>query len=101
MHPRSLSGLGRVPRLNAKKDQPPIRPINRQTKALVYDLSLKEERDAMPNSIPTIQNEDAHLKQLAAQRRLYSEAKTTLAWQMIFTMPVPIASSFVAIVFDS
>lgn len=45
------------------------------------------------NSIPEIQNREWQLKQLAAQRQLYSEAKTTLVWQMLVTLGLGIAFS--------
>jgi predicted pore-forming effector associated with SMODS systems len=44
----------------------------------------------MPNSIPDEQNTQRQLDRLAAQRYLYSRAKTLLAVQMILTLPTPI-----------
>lgn len=49
------------------------------------------------NSIPDLQNQPSHIKQLAAQRELYSEAKTTLAWQMILTIGIAVAFSITSI----
>lgn len=49
------------------------------------------------NSIPELQNQPRQIEQLAAQRQLYSDAKTTLAIQIILTIGVGIVSSFVLI----
>ncbi|MEK6320451.1 MAG: S-4TM family putative pore-forming effector [Acidobacteriota bacterium] len=53
------------------------------------------------NPIPELENQEEHLKQLAAQRQLYSEAKTTLAWQIILVVPVAIGFSLAAIFFSA
>lgn len=49
------------------------------------------------NSIPELQNQEEHIKQLAAQRELYAEAKTTLKWQMFLTIGLGIIFSLSAI----
>lgn len=49
------------------------------------------------NSIPEIQNKDEYLKQLAAQRELYSEAKVTMTWQMILAIGIAVVFSIASI----
>ncbi|MBI1763958.1 MAG: hypothetical protein HYR56_21240 [Acidobacteria bacterium] len=49
------------------------------------------------NLIPANQNEPEHLKELAAQRELYSEAKGILVWQMILTIGLAVAFSILGI----
>lgn len=51
----------------------------------------------MANSILELQNSDQHIKQLAAQRELYSEAKRILGWQMGMTIGVAIVLSLISI----
>lgn len=51
------------------------------------------------NRIPDLQNSEDHLKELAAQRQLYSEAKTTMGWQMGLVISAAIGLSFAALLF--
>ena len=51
----------------------------------------------MMNPIPERQNEDLQLRRLVAQRRLYSSAKTVLAWQMVVTVGFVVAWSLVVL----
>lgn len=55
----------------------------------------------MPNSIPENQNTDQSLDRLAAQRTLYSRAKTVAGIQAIVSVPAAIAWSFVANIYPS
>lgn len=50
-------------------------------------------------AITTEQNSDRQLQRLAAQRHLYSRAKTILAWQVFLSGPVAVASAFAALTF--
>lgn len=52
----------------------------------------------MPNSIPTLQNDDRQLERLAAQRRLYSDAKGIQIWHTIVSVPVVVVWSFAVLV---
>ncbi|HEX7965309.1 MAG TPA: S-4TM family putative pore-forming effector [Gammaproteobacteria bacterium] len=53
------------------------------------------------NSIPTAQNAPEQLQLLAAQRAIYSRAKTILATQLILALPVAILLSFAALYFPA
>jgi hypothetical protein len=50
----------------------------------------------MPNSIPETQNTEQQLERLAAQRTLYSRAKTVAGIQAIVSVPAAIAWSLIA-----
>ncbi len=49
------------------------------------------------NSIPTDQNAQRQLERLAAQRRLYSQAKVVLGAQLVLTVLVAAAGAFLAV----
>lgn len=55
----------------------------------------------MQNSIPETQNTEQQLERLAAQRTLYSRAKTVAGIQAIVSVPAAIAWSFIANVYPS
>jgi len=55
----------------------------------------------MPNSIPQTQNAKQQLERLAAQRTLYSRAKTVAGIQAIVSVPAAIAWSFAANIYPS
>lgn len=49
------------------------------------------------NDIPKIQNQEEHIKQLAAQRQLYSEAKQTMGWQVFFAFITALMTFVIAL----
>lgn len=54
--------------------------------------------DAMPNRTSEIENAPKQLDRLAAQRQLYSDAKTIQAWQMISGVGGAVICSFVTLI---
>lgn len=51
------------------------------------------------NSIPLLQNSDRQLQRLAAQRQLYTDAKTIFAWQVVICGPLSVGIAYLGMLY--